>query len=161
MTEMQVWQAEISDVSLKSRLDEAERKLAEAERKLAEADARIDNMLVRMSQHIDRAAAAERAHRADIELISEKLTDEAENRGWCDEYDSFVRDVNSSLNIELTPRETEHEVSFTLTFVVRVDARDQEEAEERAWDQARDIERYADSHDGTDGNSNLSTGSDY
>jgi hypothetical protein len=91
-------------------------------------------------EHKTRAADA-------IRHIGESLIVEAENRGWCDEYDSFVEALNDSLppDLMLPVRLKEYEVeiqidiSHTVYQTVSVMATSQDEAN-------RMIENDADSH---------------
>lgn len=74
----------------------------------------------------------------DIEVvIGETINEEAENRGWCEMFDSIVAAVNNRLTgparLPLRRQEFEIEVTFTtaisVTQWVTVEAADQEEAE--------------------------------
>ena len=58
---------------------------------------------------------------ADIDTIGSMLMEEAENRGWCSEYDDFVDNVNASLSVACLPaREKEYEVTWVETYTVTV-----------------------------------------
>ena len=104
-----------------------------------------------------------------IEIIGERLNQEAENRGWCDEFDSIIDEVNSNLpgGFQLPTREKEFDVTWTQTVTVTVDcsatftARDADEAREMAenWEDAVDAEsiiaavrygNYEEDYDGAD-----------
>jgi hypothetical protein len=76
---------------------------------------------------------------ADIDTIGSGLMEEAENRGWCSEYDDFVDNVNASLSVACLPaREKEYEVTWVETYTVSVPrsatytAKSAEEAEDMA-----------------------------
>lgn len=75
------------------------------------------------SQHI-------RRHGEDIERIGASLLQEAENRGWCRDYDDFVNSLNDYLHISLPSREREWVVRQTYTVVrtIVVSAVDEESA---------------------------------
>lgn len=62
------------------------------------------------------------AYRA-IEIIGERLIDESNRRGWCDEFDRIIDEVNDSLpgSFALPEREKEYEVTWTQTVTVTVD----------------------------------------
>jgi hypothetical protein len=76
-----------------------------------------------------------RAYNA-IAHIGETLREEAENRGWCDEYDSFIEAVNVSLPVDMMlPKrmkayevEIEIEVRHSVYTTVEVMAISQEAA---------------------------------
>ena len=57
-----------------------------------------------------------------MEIISGRLNEEAENRGWCDEFDRIIEDVNSDLPgpFYLEKRQREYEVTWTETYTVTV-----------------------------------------
>lgn len=57
----------------------------------------------------------------DIQTISDALLNEAENRGWCSEYNDFCEEVNSKLTggTYLTPSEQEWEVEVEIEATVR------------------------------------------
>jgi hypothetical protein len=68
-----------------------------------------------------------------IRHIGQTLMEEAENRGWCDEYDSFIEAVNASLPADMTlPKriqayevEIEVQISHTVYTTVEVMATSQ------------------------------------
>ena len=57
-----------------------------------------------------------------MEIISGRLNEEAENRGWCDEFDRIIEDVNRTLPgpFYLEKRQREYEVTWTETYTVTV-----------------------------------------
>jgi len=78
---------------------------------------------------------------ADIEAISECLRDEAESRGWCDEYNQFVNKVSEKTSEDhLLPLEQEYEVevevraTVTARATLSVMARSRDLAEEMVID---------------------------
>lgn len=90
----------------------------------------------------DSLATRDKQFMDSIDIISERLLSEAENRGWCSEYDDIVQDINSALPLyEMETREREYTVSWTETYVIRVDrsetytAKNPEEAEDQARDE--------------------------
>lgn len=91
------------------------------------------------------------AHRA-IEIIGENLINEANSRGWCDEYDRIVDEINASLPgpFALPDREQEYEIEVTVsgtistTTYVMVSARSEEDAREMVSENADDYISDAD-----------------
>ena len=83
----------------------------------------------------------ESKHRNDIEIIGRALLDEAENRGWCSEFDTFVDKVNGLLYISLITRKNEYvirraylvEVECTVTATSELDALDQAPSFAPSW----------------------------
>jgi hypothetical protein len=75
-------------------------------------------------------------HQDDVRRISEALIEEADARGWCDDYDKFVEKLNSKLTVALETREQEYEVSATYILKVstKITARNIDDANERAAD---------------------------
>ena len=58
----------------------------------------------------------------DHDKISTALKEEAENRGWCKEYNTFCEEVNSTLEMsELLPLEQEYPVNTRTKAEVEVD----------------------------------------
>lgn len=77
----------------------------------------------------------------DWATITDALHNEADRRGWCNEYDEFVNEVESDLRIGVMPRrEREYVVSWTTTVIVNVPmsrtytATSEENAEQMARD---------------------------
>jgi hypothetical protein len=74
------------------------------------------------------------SHRRDIQIIGQRLIDESDERGWCDEFDRIIEEVNTELLVELPTRMREFEVTVTLSVTasetVTVTARDQDAAHE-------------------------------
>jgi hypothetical protein len=57
---------------------------------------------------------------ADVEVITEALRDEAESRGWCDDYNEFCSTVNANLSeTHLLALEQEYEVDVEVEATVR------------------------------------------
>lgn len=57
----------------------------------------------------------------DIDAISSALSEEAENRGWCSEYNDFCQQVNATLKGGgyLQPLEQEYEVEIEIEATVK------------------------------------------
>jgi hypothetical protein len=73
-------------------------------------------------------------HKDDVRRISEALIEEANTRGWCDDYDKFVEKLNSRLTVALETREREYEVSATYILKVstKITARNIDDANDQA-----------------------------
>lgn len=77
-----------------------------------------------------------------IVMISEVMNEEAENRGWCEMFDSIIDSLNNRLPgpYYLEQRETEHMVTVTVnysgsfTYEVEVTARSMDDAYEMVTD---------------------------
>ena len=95
-------------------------------------------------------------HRADVERIGERLLAEANDRGWCAEFDTIVDEINGDLYVELPVRERDFEVRVDVTLTISVSARNAEAAEEKAAEIAQHCERWLDRQDGV-----ISNVSDY
>jgi hypothetical protein len=95
---------------------------------------------VRANARVDEVR--QQAHDA-IRIIGERLLQEADRRGWCDEFDQIIDEVNGELPgpYELPIREKEYEVTWTETFTVTVHrsatytAKSAEDAEEMAQEE--------------------------
>ena len=73
----------------------------------------------------------------DIEIIFERLIEEAENRNWCSEYDSIVDDLDRRTHAYLPRRANDFTVTYSVpvTVTISVTARDADAALAQAWDQ--------------------------
>ncbi len=94
------------------------------------------------------AAQARERHDSDIARIGERLIEEAESRGWCSEFDEIVDELNGSLHVDLPRRVRDYEVTvpITVSILVTVTARDEDEARENAeynWADHFDFREYA------------------
>lgn len=92
----------------------------------------------------DRLRQATERHRADIALIGERLTTEAQDRGWCDTYDSIIDELNASLTVELPAREKTYTVTATVRVEMTVEASDPDGARSAASTIVDDLERLLD-----------------
>lgn len=77
----------------------------------------------------------------DWVTMTDALHKEADRRGWCNEYDEFVNEIESDLRIGTMPRrERDYEVTWTTTVLVSVEvsrnytAASPEEAKQMAKD---------------------------
>lgn len=82
------------------------------------------------------AGNSRRNHQSDIKMIGEALIEEADARGWCDDYDKFVGKLNSKLSITLEERAHDYEVTatFIVTVSTTISARDEDDANDQAGD---------------------------
>jgi hypothetical protein len=112
------------------RLDsEAARAAYDLERRLETRDAEVRFF----QQERDRAREA---HADDIEKIGDALNTEAADRGWCNEYQRFVENLNRSLSVELAlpTREIQVRTTYTVTISETVQAQDYDDAVENGSD---------------------------
>ena len=88
-----------------------------------------------------------------IAIIGERLIQESNDRGWCDEFDSIIKEVNEALPdwLKLPERRREYCVSWTEEYIVTVSrsAVVTASSEEDAIDQVSDWEE-ADSYEITE-----------
>ena len=96
----------------------------------------LTDELLKASEQVDNYKKLYSSAQDDLEKISDALSEEAENRGWCSEYNEFCNQVNDGLTIGfLKPLTQEYSVDFeiqasvTLTRTIYVTASSQEEAE--------------------------------
>lgn len=75
------------------------------------------------------------------DIVGEKLIEESDNRGWCDEFDKIISEVNDQLrwDLQLPTREKTYNVTWTEEFTVVVSKNIEVTAasEEGAIDQAK------------------------
>ena len=93
----------------------------------------ITSLKERISVHMRTIADWEQ----DWSTLTQALHNEADRRGWCNEYDEFVNEVASDLRIGTMPvRERDYEVTWTTSVLVSVEmsrtvtAANEEDAEE-------------------------------
>lgn len=107
---------------------------------IEELTRRVDSL----SQGILRAegerVSASSRHVADIEAIGKALIEEANDRDWCEIYDTFVNMLNRSLTQPLPLRTRMYRVSVPITIYVDVEAIDEGEARDAACSTFRRIE---------------------
>ena len=105
----------------------AEPELAEDQRTIA----RLNTAIANLREEIRRLTH-------DIEVvIGETINNEAEHRGWCEQFDNIVENVNARLTggARLPERVQEFDVEVTVTgtlstyYTVRVSAKSQDDAE--------------------------------
>jgi hypothetical protein len=84
--------------------------------------AHLTEQMFEMGTVIDRQVKTVDTLHSDIDKISTALQGEAENRGWCGEYNTFCAEVNSTLEMsELLPLEQEYAVNTRTKAEVEVD----------------------------------------
>lgn len=87
-------------------------------------------------------------HRADIATIGAKLTEEANDRRWCSDFDEIVDSLNSDLFVTLPTREKEYQVTVMVRMEITVSAKDEDDAISKARDVASEAESTVDQTDG-------------
>lgn len=96
--------------------------------------ARAEQRLLEITERNNKFVDA--AHRA-LQIVGQRLLDEAEQRGWCAEFDEIIDDVNSELpaGFELPTRVRNFVVEVTVTgthtttTTVTVEAKSEDEAQ--------------------------------
>lgn len=79
----------------------------------------LNKQVADLTTERDRYQSNADAYSQDFYTVGEALMQEAERRGWCDEYDEFVESVQGNLSrLELPTRQQEYEVTVTGTAVV-------------------------------------------
>jgi pyruvoyl-dependent arginine decarboxylase (PvlArgDC) len=87
-----------------------------------EMTAYLTEQMFEMGATVDRQVKTIATLHNDHDKISTALKEEAENRGWCGEYNTFCEEVNSTLEItELLPLEQEFQVNTRVKAEVEVD----------------------------------------
>ena len=93
----------------------------------AVGDLELDNRhrtfhdFVRMHKRLETARRDRSDWQNDVDLLGELLREEAENRGWCDEYDVFVDHYNNKSKVAfIEPRVNDYEVEVTMEFTIQV-----------------------------------------
>jgi hypothetical protein len=70
-------------------------------------------------------------HQADFTTFAEMLLEEAENRGWCSDYERFATNVNAKLLHNEVPHRTRQYTvtnTYTVTVSYTVETRDEDYA---------------------------------
>lgn len=84
----------------------------------------------------DDAALARERHRRDVNLIGDSLLSEAESRGWCEDFDNFVENLNDELYVTLPTRVRTYTMRVTATIEMEVEV--EASSIEHAVDKAKD-----------------------
>jgi len=91
--------------------------------------------------------AAKISHSNDIERIGTALLEEAERRGWCDDYDKFVEELNQYLSKELEVRTRDYDIEVEYNVTVRrtINGKSYEDARDELKESVEtDLERIDD-----------------
>lgn len=80
---------------------------------------RFINMEAQKKYYEQAWRTAVQAHANDIERIGTALLAEAEQRGWCDDYDRFVEELNERLSKQLEVRTRDYDVEVEYNVTVR------------------------------------------
>ena len=86
--------------------------------RIAEQDETIRTQQARIAHLEEHARRLGDQHRSDVAAIGDALLAEAENRGWCDEFDTFVTELNRRLHVYLPTREKDYQVTYEVTIRV-------------------------------------------
>lgn len=81
-----------------------------------------DSEVARLQRRLTAAEGNVAAGKEAISIIGGRLIEEANNRGWCSDYDRIIENVNSEVasGWELPKRNNEFTVTWTETFTVTV-----------------------------------------
>lgn len=81
-----------------------------------------DSEVARLQRRLTAAEGNVAAGKEAISIIGGRLIEEANNRGWCSDYDRIIENVNSEVasGWELPKRNSEFTVTWTETFTVTV-----------------------------------------
>lgn len=92
-----------------------------------------------------------RAIAADADILSQELIGQAERRGWCEQYDEIITEINGKLSvISIAERQAPQEIevtisgSFSFSRYVTVTAANEKQARDRFIECPGD---YIDVHD--------------
>jgi uncharacterized protein YdiU (UPF0061 family) len=118
----------------------------------AETIAKLQEQLTRTERAYNESLGhlrnARERHATDILTIGQKLIEEANDRDWCEEYDTIVEELNGDLHITLPVREREFTVEVSVVLTITVSAQDADSAESSARLIAGDVEEACDNFDG-------------
>jgi hypothetical protein len=111
--------------------------IEEQQTQLVDQQRQLTDMAAQVNKAIAERDANRRKHEADITHIGEVMMQEADDRGWCNEYDTIVDRINRNLTVELPVRNKDYtvDIHYTVRFSVGVSARDAD----AAMDDARDL----------------------
>ena len=81
-----------------------------------------DSEVARLQRRLTAAEAEVASGKEAVSIIGGRLIEEANNRGWCSDYDRIIENVNSEVasGWELPKRNNEFTVTWTETFTVTV-----------------------------------------
>lgn len=100
----------------------------------------IERLTASVSYWEDRYRQEARRHTEDINTIGERLIHEADQRGWCEQYDEVIEDLNKTLHVDLPLRQREYEVS--VSFTVHMNVTVTADSPEAAQSDANDMIEY-------------------
>ena len=117
--------------ALTAERDQARATAATLEDRLAVAESTCERVRAELAQ-----LRSDVAH--DVDRLSDRLIDEADRRGWCEQYDEIIEDVNTHMRcIAIRTRQQDYEIEVAITGTmtihktVTVNARNRDEAFER------------------------------
>lgn len=109
---------------------------AKAGQGIAALEEQVAFLTARLEASQENLRLSRERHQRDVTTIGDALMEEANNRDWCTQYDSFVSDLNESLHHELPTRSRTYNVEVTIT--ISVNASDYDDAREQATEELRD-----------------------
>jgi hypothetical protein len=129
---------------LQATVDRQREQIAHQAMAIADLNATVGDITRQLATATERHTVAVSQHRSDIAAIGRRLLDEADDRGWCDQYDTVVDELNKVLTVALPTRERDHEVEIEVRVTVRVSAHGEQDAADKAGAVIRQIEREID-----------------
>ena len=81
-----------------------------------------DSEVARLQRRLTAAEAEVASGKEAVSIIGGRLIEEANNRGWCSDYDRIIENVNSEVasGWELPVRNAQYEVTWTESYTVTV-----------------------------------------
>ncbi len=133
---------------LQATIDLQREQIASQSATIADMQATVDDTARQLATATEQHTLAVNQHRSDIAAIGEHLLAEADDRGWCADYDTAVAGLNKLLTVALPTRERDYEVEIEVRVTVRVSAHGEQDAVDRAGAVIRQIEREIDLRSG-------------
>jgi hypothetical protein len=93
--------------------------IARLEQLVQELTSERDSLLNQVLEEKQATTTAEAYHQADIDLLSERLIQEANDREWCETYDDVVADINQHLHRPLDTRIASQQLTVRVTLDIR------------------------------------------
>lgn len=99
-------------------------------------------------RHRQRTHAAVYRHRSDVALIGQRLIAEADDREFCEDFETFVDDLNTELAVQLPRREHDYTVTVSVELRISLTAATQRQARDVAEGLVEEAEAWLDKLDG-------------
>jgi hypothetical protein len=129
---------------LQATVDRQREQIAHQSTTIADLNATVDDITRQLATTTEQHTVAVRQHRSDIAAIGQRLLDEADDRRWCDQYDTVVDELNKLLTVTLPTRDRDHDVEIDVRVTIRVSAHGEQDAADKAGTVIRQIEREID-----------------